>query len=212
MSAVGGAVMVLVGYAVGAVPWGVVLGRLFHSTDLREHGSGNIGTTNAYRVFGWKFSVGVLALDIVKGAVPVLLARWLGGGDWLQSFVAVATVIGHCWSPFINFRGGKGVATTAGAVAALTPWVLLAFPLMVVIVAVWRYVSLASLIGVASAAVGVTGAAMFGHGSPAWAFALWAMTAIIVVQHRQNIGRLRSGNERRLTRRSGRPTQSPATR
>src|SRR5687768_6985245 len=102
MSAVGGAFMVLVGYAVGAVPWGVVLGRLFHSTDLRDHGSGNIGSTNAYRVFGWKFSIGVLALDIVKGAVPVLLTRLLGGGDWVQSFVAVATVVGHCWSPFIS--------------------------------------------------------------------------------------------------------------
>jgi acyl phosphate:glycerol-3-phosphate acyltransferase len=200
MSAGGGAVMVCFGYLLGAVPWGVVLGRILHSTDLRDHGSGSTGSTNAYRVLGWKISVVVLVLDIVKGAVPVLLTRWLGGGDWLQAIVAVATVIGHCWSPFIHFRGGKGVATTAGAAAALTPWVLLVVPLMIVVVAIWRYVSLASMIAVATAAVAVSVADLLGYGATAWVFALWAMTAIIVLQHRSNIERLRSGTERRLTR------------
>jgi glycerol-3-phosphate acyltransferase PlsY len=200
MSAVGGAFMVCFGYLLGAVPWGVVLGRILQSTDLRNHGSGSTGSTNAYRVLGWRVSVIVLVLDIVKGAVPVLLTRWLGGGEWLQAFVAVATVVGHCWSPFIHFRGGKGVATTAGAAAALTPWVLLVVPLMVFVVAIWRYVSLASMIAVATAAVGVTVADLLGHGSPAWVFALWAMTAVIVAQHRSNIERLRAGTERRLTR------------
>jgi glycerol-3-phosphate acyltransferase PlsY len=200
MSALAGAIMIFFGYGLGAVPWGIVLGRIFHSTDLRDHGSGNTGTTNAYRVLGWKISVSVMVLDIVKGAVAVLLTRWLGGGEWLQAFVAVATVIGHCWSPFIHFRGGKGVATTAGAAAALTPWVLLVVPVMVLVLAVWRYVSLASMVAVATAAVGVTVADLLGYGSPAWVFALWAMTAIIFIQHRSNIGRLRSGTERRLTR------------
>jgi acyl phosphate:glycerol-3-phosphate acyltransferase len=201
MSAVGGAIMILIGFTLGAVPWGVVLGRIFHRTDLRDHGSGNIGTTNAYRVLGWRYSAAVLILDIFKGAAPVLLTRWLGGGEWLQAFVAVATVVGHCWSPFLSFHGGKGVATTAGAAGALTPWVLLTVPLMILIVARWRYVSLASIISVITAAIGVTVADLVGHGSPAWVFALWAMSAIIVFQHRENIGRLRSGTERRLTRR-----------
>jgi acyl phosphate:glycerol-3-phosphate acyltransferase len=201
MSAVGGAIMILIGFTLGAVPWGVVLGRIFHRTDLRDHGSGNIGTTNAYRVLGWRYSAAVLVLDILKGAAPVLLTRWLGGGEWLQAFVAVATVVGHCWSPFLGFHGGKGVATTAGAAGALTPWVLLTVPLMILIVARWRYVSLASIISVVTAAIGVTVADMVGYGSPAWVFALWAMSAIIVFQHRENIGRLRSGTERRLTRR-----------
>ncbi len=201
MSDLGGLAMIVLAFALGAIPWGVVLGRVLHRTDLRDHGSGNIGTTNAYRVLGWRFSVAVMALDILKGAFPVLLTRWLGGGDWLQAIVAVTTVAGHCWSPFIGFRGGKGVATTAGAAAALTPWVLLAFPLMVGIVARWRYVSLASIIGVISAALGVTVAFFIGRGNASWVFALWAMTAIIVFQHRTNIDRLRSGSERRLTRR-----------
>jgi glycerol-3-phosphate acyltransferase PlsY len=194
------------------VPWGVVLGRILHSTDLRDHGSGSTGTTNAYRVLGWRVSIAVMVLDIVKGAVPVLLTRWLGGGEWLQAFVAVATVIGHCWSPFIHFRGGKGVATTAGAAGALTPWVLLVVPLMILVVAIWRYVSLASMIAVATAAVGVTVAELLGYGSPAWVFALWAMTAIIVIQHRENIGRLRSGTERRLTRNRRLAAQNPGLR
>jgi glycerol-3-phosphate acyltransferase PlsY len=201
MSAVGGAIMILIGFTLGAVPWGVVLGRIFHRTDLRDHGSGNIGTTNAYRVLGWRYSAAVLILDILKGAAPVLLTRWLGGGEWLQAFVAVATVVGHCWSPFLGFHGGKGVATTAGAAGALTPWVLLTVPLMILIVARWRYVSLASIISVVTAAVGVTVADLVGLGNPAWVFALWAMSAIIVFQHRENIGRLRHGTERRLTRR-----------
>jgi len=192
--------LVVFGFGLGAIPWGVVLGRVFLRTDLRDHGSGNIGTTNAYRVLGWRYSVAVMLLDIIKGAIPVLVTNWLGGGDWLQALVAVAAVAGHCWSPFIGFRGGKGVATTAGAAAALTPWVLLAFPLMVAIVAKWRYVSLASIVGVVMAAIGVTVSYLLGHGSPAWVFALWAMTAIILIQHRANIGRLRSGTERRLTR------------
>jgi acyl phosphate:glycerol-3-phosphate acyltransferase len=201
MSDLGGLAMIFLAFALGAIPWGVVLGRILHRTDLREHGSGNIGTTNAYRVLGWRFSIAVMALDILKGAFPVLLTRWLGGGDWLQAIVAVTTVAGHCWSPFIRFRGGKGVATTAGAAAALTPWVLLSFPLMVVIVARWRYVSLASIVGVMVAAIGVTVAYLIGHGDASWVFALWAMSAIIVFQHRTNINRLRSGTERRLTRR-----------
>jgi glycerol-3-phosphate acyltransferase PlsY len=212
MSAVGGAIMVCFGYLLGAVPWGVVLGRIVHSTDLREHGSGSTGSTNAYRVLGWKVSVIVLVLDIFKGAVPVLLTRWLGGGDWLQAFVAVATVVGHCWSPFIHFRGGKGVATTAGAAAALTPWVLLVVPLMILVVVIWRYVSLASMIAVATAAVGVTVADLLGYGNAAWVFALWEMTAIIVVQHRSNIERLRSGTERRLTRHRRLTAENPAIR
>jgi acyl phosphate:glycerol-3-phosphate acyltransferase len=210
MSAFGGAVMILIGFALGAVPWGVVLSRILHRTDLRDHGSGNIGTTNAYRVLGWRFSVTVLILDFVKGAVAILLARWLGGGEWLQAVVGVATVAGHCWSPFIGFRGGKGVATTAGAATAMTPYVLLALPLMILIVARWRYVSLASLIGVVGAAIGVTFAYLIGRESPAWVFALWTMSAIVVIQHRENIGRLRHGTERRLTRRLPIPANGSA--
>jgi glycerol-3-phosphate acyltransferase PlsY len=202
MSDLAGVTLVVFGFGLGAIPWGVVLGRVFLRTDLRDHGSGNIGTTNAYRVLGWRYSVAVMMLDIIKGAIPVLITNWLGGGDWLQALVAVAAVAGHCWSPFIGFRGGKGVATTAGAAAALTPWVLLAFPLMVAIVVKWRYVSLASIVGVVMAAIGVTVAYLLGYGSPAWVFALWAMTAIILVQHRANIERLRHGTERRLTRRN----------
>jgi glycerol-3-phosphate acyltransferase PlsY len=200
MSPVAGAGLLLFGYGLGAVPWGVILGKSFHQTDLREHGSGNIGSTNAYRVLGWKISGAVLVLDLAKGAAPVLLARWLGGGEWLPSLVAVAAVAGHCWSPLIQFRGGKGVATAAGATVALTPWILVLVPLMVCIVAIWRYISLASLTVAASAALGITVAELLGRGSWAWVFAFWAVVAVIFVKHKPNIKRLRSGTERRFVR------------
>lgn len=201
MGFLAGGALIVASYAAGAVPWGVVLGRLFQNTDLREHGSGATGTTNAYRVLGWRISAAVLTLDFLKGLLPVLVGRWLGASDWLLAAVAVATVVGHCWSPFIRFDGGKGVATGAGAAAGLFPWVLLVLPLMVAIVAVTRYVSLASLVGSVLAAVGITASAALGGAAWATAVGISAMVVVIVVQHRGNIRRLLAGNERRLVRR-----------
>jgi len=198
-----GAIVLLAGaYAVGAIPWGVVIGRQFASTDLRKHGSKSTGTTNAYRVLGWRVSVAVLVLDMLKGAVPVLVARWVDANWWIVAAVGVATVIGHCWSPFIRFDGGKGMATGAGAIAAMVPWVLLVFPLMVLIVAVTRYVSLASMVGTAIAAVGLVVAAFMGWAPIEAAIACVAVLAIILLRHQGNIQRLLEGKERRLTRRS----------
>lgn len=193
-----GLLLVGVAYAAGAVPWGVVLGRVFARTDLRRHGSGSTGATNALRVLGWRISLAVFALDFLKGFLPVVLARLVGLDGWWLTGVGVATVAGHCWSPAIGFRGGKGMATGAGAAAALFPWVLLVFPLMVVIVVLTRYVSLASVVGslVVSGVVVVLGLL----GSLAWsvAIAILAITAIIVVQHHGNIRRLVAGTERRF--------------
>jgi acyl phosphate:glycerol-3-phosphate acyltransferase len=197
-----GAILLLAGaYAVGAIPWGVVLGRVFASTDLRSHGSKSTGSTNAYRVLGWRISVAVLVLDMLKGVVPVLVARWADADWWIVAAAGVATVIGHCWSPFIRFEGGKGMATGAGAIAAMVPWVLLVFPLMVLIVALTRYVSLASMAGTALATLGLIVAAFLGWVPVEAAFACLGLLAIILLRHQGNIQRLREGNERRLTRR-----------
>jgi glycerol-3-phosphate acyltransferase PlsY len=197
-----GAILLLAGaYAVGAIPWGVVLGRVFASTDLRSHGSKSTGSTNAYRVLGWRISVAVLLLDMLKGVVPVLVARWADADWWIVAAAGVATVIGHCWSPFIRFEGGKGMATGAGAIAAMVPWVLLVFPLMVLIVALTRYVSLASMAGTALATLGLIVAAFLGWVPVEAAFACLGLLAIILLRHQGNIQRLREGNERRLTRR-----------
>lgn len=203
MTILGAALLVTAAYLSGAIPWGVVLGRLFAGTDLREHGSQSTGTTNAYRILGWKFSASVFVLDFAKGLIPVLVARWLDTGWWVAGVVAVATVVGHCWSVFIGFDGGKGMATGGGALAAMVPWVLLILPVMALIVWATRYVSLASLVGTALAVVLATAAALSGEEPAAVAVAFATVGAIIFVRHQSNIGRLLAGNERRLTRRSG---------
>ncbi len=193
-----GIVFVAAAYLLGGIPWGVVLGRLFQHTDLRDYGSGGTGATNALRVLGWRISVAVLILDFLKGLLPVLVARRVGLGDWWVAAVAVAAVVGHCWSPYIRFRGGKGMATGAGAAAALFPAVLLALPLVVAIVAVTRYVSLASL--TASVVVSLALIAMAAAGKASWsvAAAVVLITAIIVHKHESNIRRLLAGAERKF--------------
>lgn len=195
---VGAALLVVAAYAAGAVPWGLLLGRWTKNVDLRQHGSRSTGATNALRVLGWRVSLAVFVLDFLKGFVPVTVAQAVGlDGGWVAA-VGVATVAGHCWSPAIGFRGGKGMATGAGAAAAMVPAVLLILPLVVAIVAVTRYVSLASLTASVVAAGLVI--AMAFSGSLPWSVALGivAITAIIVVQHHSNIQRLLSGTERRF--------------
>jgi glycerol-3-phosphate acyltransferase PlsY len=126
------------------------------------------------------------------------MARRVGLGDWWVAAVAVAAVVGHCWSPYIRFRGGKGMATGAGAAAALFPAVLLALPLVVASVAVTRYVSLASL--TASVVVSLALIAMAAAGKANWsvAAAVVLITAIIVYKHESNIRRLLAGAERKF--------------
>jgi glycerol-3-phosphate acyltransferase PlsY len=189
-------------YLLGAAPWGVILGRLFAGTDIRRQGSGSTGTTNAYRVLGVKFSVVVLVLDFLKGMLPVLIAGWLGAGDWAIAAAGVAAVVGHCWSPFIHFSGGKGVATGGGAVFALIPWLWLALIPMVAILLLTKYMSVASLtVSLCCAAAAVVLAAA---GDQPWAsaVAVLVIVAIIVYRHRANIERLRAGTELKLSRRS----------
>lgn len=187
-----------VAYAAGSIPWGVVLGRMLASTDLTARGSGGTGATNALRVLGWRFSIAVFTLDFMKGLLPVVLARWLGVEGWVLAVVGLVAVVGSCWSPWIGFRGGKGMSTGAGAAAGLMFWVLLVLPLMVLIVLLTRYVSLASLAGsvTVSAVLIVLGALDV---VPWYVIAeVLGITAIIVAQHRANIRRLLRGTERRF--------------
>ncbi|MGI8476847.1 MAG: glycerol-3-phosphate 1-O-acyltransferase PlsY [Thermomicrobiales bacterium] len=192
-------------YGAGAVPWGVILGRVFIGTDLRDHGSGSTGTTNAYRVLGWRYSVAVLVLDFLKGMLPVLLVRWLGVDGWIVAAVGVAAAAGHCWSPFIGFRGGKAMATGAGATIAMVPPLALVVIPMALIVLWTRYVSLASIIGSLIAAVGVVVGAILGHVPVPYAVGCVIIIAVILLRHRGNFERLMDGTERRLSRPTSRP-------
>ena len=193
-----GPLLVLIGLLAGSIPFGYLAGRSMQGIDLRNVGSGGTGATNVLRTLGKKASATVLILDFLKGLLPVVAARWLGLDEWWVAAVAVATVVGHCWSPFIGFKGGKGVATGGGAAIALFPPVLLVVPVVLLIIWQSRFVSLGSLIG---AGVAIVLAAAFAlAGQVPWAFvvAIAAIAAIIVFRHRENIGRLRSGTERKF--------------
>jgi glycerol-3-phosphate acyltransferase PlsY len=193
-----GPLLVLIGLLAGSIPFGYLAGRLLQGIDLRNIGSGGTGATNVLRTLGKKASAAVLILDFLKGLLPVLAARWMDAGDWWIAAVAIATVVGHCWSPFIAFRGGKGVATGGGAAIALFPPVLLVVPVVLLIIWQSRYVSLGSLIGAGLAVVLAAVAAATGQLAWASVAAIAVIAAIIVFRHRDNIDRLRSGSERQL--------------
>src|SRR5215213_9364878 len=146
MNWIGGIALLVAAYAVAAVPWGVVLGKYFSGIDLRGYGSKSIGTTNALRVLGWRISLAVFVLDFLKGLIPVVLARAFGLSDWMVALIGIATVAGHCWSPYIRFKGGKGVATGGGVALGLFPWLLVLIPIMAIVVALTKYVSLGSIL------------------------------------------------------------------
>lgn len=197
------ALLVAVAYGAGAVPWGLVLARWVFHVDLLRHGSRSTGATNALRVLGWRASVLVFALDFLKGFVPVAVGRWVGLNGWLVAAVGVAAVVGHCWSPLLRFRGGKGMATGAGAAAGMFPWVLLVGPLMALIVLLTRYVSLASLIGSLVVSLVVVWLGVVGLVAWSVSLAIVAITTIIVLKHEGNIRRLLAGTERRFGESAG---------
>jgi glycerol-3-phosphate acyltransferase PlsY len=188
-------------YLVGALPIGYLVGRAFGIADIRHHGSGNIGATNVLRTAGRLPAVLTLIGDIVKGWSAVAAGAYLSGGDaGLTALSAVAAVIGNCWSIFLGFRGGKGVATGFGALLRLVPLATLPAALVwIAVTIVSRYVSLGSL--VAALCVPVA-ALMLARYPGASVLAAAAVAVIVVGRHHENITRLLAGSERRLGRRA----------
>ncbi len=181
------------------------MGRLFFGRDIRALGSGNAGGTNALRVFGWRAALPVMAVDVGKGALAALLPRALAVGDpaWLAVACAAAAVIGHVLPVLAGFRGGKGVATGAGAFLVLAPWAALACGVVwVLVVALTRIVSLASL--VAALALPAAVALLAGHRVPWLLPVSAALAGLVMWTHRSNLRRLAHGEEARIT--VGRPT------
>jgi glycerol-3-phosphate acyltransferase PlsY len=191
------ALWLLAAYVLGATPTAYLAGRLARGIDLREHGSRNLGATNVYRVLGWAWAIPVALIDITKGAIPVaLFAHWAGGELWLAVAVGVAAVLGHIFSPYVGFKGGKGVATAAGMFIALAPLaVAIALPLWGICLWLTGYVSLSSILAAATFPLLVR------LTRPEAVATLWAsvaLAALIVVSHRANIRRLLAGTENRF--------------
>jgi glycerol-3-phosphate acyltransferase PlsY len=187
-------------YLIGSIPTSFLVGRL-KGIDLRQHGSKNLGATNLYRVLGWRYAVPVGLFDIAKGYVPVaVIGPAVAGGVLIPLLCGVAAVLGHMFSPFIAFKGGKGVATGAGVVLAMAPLAFLgAFGIWVVLLLLTGYVSLGS---VAAAASLPFLTAWLYPDRPAVLWITAALGALVVWMHRDNIGRLLKGTESRFGRKA----------
>lgn len=187
-------------FLLGAIPFGYLAGRM-RGVDLRQHGSGNIGATNVLRVLGVVPGILVLLLDVLKGYVPVLLAHRLALDAWGTMAAGLLAILGHTFSPFLRFRGGKGIATSLGVLLGLSPPVagasLLTF---LVVVLLTRTVSLGSLVAA------FTQAALFWvlpHPPPYRLLGLLA-ALFVFIKHWPNIQRLRSGTESKIGRKKPR--------
>ena len=194
-------------YLVGAIPTSYLAGRLFRGIDLREHGSKNLGATNVYRTLGWKYAIPVGLFDIAKGAVPVLVfAPRVSDSQVFALACGIAAILGHVFSVFVRFRGGKGVATAAGVMLGLTPLALgVAALTWLAIVALSGYVSLASIAAAAVFPVAVYFLERLERPEILWLDVLVAVA--IVWLHRANIRRLLDGTESRFGRRSAPPAR-----
>ena len=189
-----------------AVPWGLVLGKWLKGVDVRQAGSGATGTTNSLRVLGWRIALAIFVLDFTKGVVPVVLARWWDLPDWAVAIAAIAATAGHCWSPYIRMKGGKGMATGGGAAVAMFPLLFLFLLFVIAVVAVTRYVSLASILTAMLGPIILVILAFFDIVPGWWAVGVVGIGIIVVIQHRTNIRRLLNGTENKFGQRAAPPT------
>ncbi len=188
----------LLGYLLGAIPFGVIAGKL-KGVDVRKVGSGKTGTANVTRSLGMRIGLLVMALDIGKGALAVVLGKALGDNTVAPVLSGIAAVVGHNWSVFIGFGGGRGVSTGVGGLLALAPLAGLAAALAAFsTMGISRYVSLGSILGTIVGALVLVALVLVDR--YVWHYTIYGLVVapLIIYQHRDNIGRLLRGEERRL--------------
>lgn len=182
-------------YLLGSVPFALIISRVFYQIDIREHGSGNVGATNVVRVLGKGPGIACFVLDFLKGAVPVWVGTHLGFPWWAILLLGVSAILGHSKSVFLGFTGGKSVATGAGVVVALAPWVgLTVLGVWAVVFGLSRIVSLGSILAAASLPLWMI---VFHEPLPYVIFA-GLIAFYVIVRHRSNIERLLKGQEPRM--------------
>jgi len=190
-------------YLLGSIPFGYVLPRILRGDDVRRHGSGNVGATNVWRVYGWSLGLPVALLDVAKGLVPAVVGLRLGG-DWLGIVAGSAAMVGHARPVYLGFtKGGKMVATAGGVALALAPFAALGCAVVwLAAFAIGRYASLASI---AAALALPLLCLVLGSSWPVVAFTAGAAVGVLAL-HRQNVRRLLAGTEPRFSR--GAPSSS----
>ncbi|HOB90551.1 MAG TPA: glycerol-3-phosphate 1-O-acyltransferase PlsY [Bacillota bacterium] len=187
-----------IGYFIGSIPFGVLIGQQAAGVDVRRLGSGNIGATNVLRVLGPRIAAVVLATDVAKGMVAVLIGKWLVGGETVPLIAGLAAVVGHNWSVFLRLGGGKGVATTVGVVIATMPLVAaIAILAFAVVVGITRYVSLGSLVLACTLPI----AAWLSDRPVLHTVFALILGLMVIWRHRSNIVRLIEGRENKLGKR-----------
>lgn len=190
----------VLGYVMGALPNGVWLGKYFKNIDIREHGSKNSGATNAYRVLGPKYGIMVLILDALKGFLPPFLASRFGVSGNILLIIGVLAIVGHSLSFFLNFKGGKGVATSLGVFLFLIPNVTLALLIIFILVVYFtRYISLGSIIAAAALPI-LTAFSPIKNDVDKIPLTIMTLLigAFVIWRHRTNITRLMNGTENKF--------------
>lgn len=192
---------VYVAIGIGAYLWGslspaLIISDRIGKKDVRKYGSGNAGTTNMMRTFGWKFGLMTFVLDVIKGVAAALIGRWVGGQIGM-SVAAVLVIVGHNWPVYYGFKGGKGIASTLGVMFVLMPMqTAILLPVVILIMALTRYVSVGSMLGVILESICVF---IFYPGETLLQVTVAVLTVLALFGHRENIKRLCNGTENKLS-------------
>ena len=194
------AIVVPVAYLLGATPWGYIIPKLLRGVDIRQYGSGNVGGANVQRTVGWGLAIVVMVLDMGKGVLAVAMAWLVSGHSPVAEVVAgIMAIIGHDWSVFLRFKGGRGVAAAGGASFIIAPLVTVAVLLVFVFTALKsRYVSLGSVVGALALPAIFCALAAFDIYDWTYVYLYVVATPLVIFHHRGNIQRLIRGTERKL--------------
>lgn len=195
--------ILILAYLFGSIPWALVIGKVFYKTDIRNHGSGNLGGSNAGRVLGKKAGVAVIALDALKALLSVVLAKVMNMSDTICVLAGLMCCVGHCFPIFANFKGGKAVATTVGFVIGISVLITHEFMIMslipiitfFVVLKTTKFVSLSSMIAIGMAAV----CAFIAQDNLVISLSITVLWLFVCYRHKANIGRLLKGSETKIT-------------
>ena len=191
--------VIILSYLIGAIPFGVIVGKLTSGIDVRNHGSGSMGMTNVLRIVGARAGILVFLADMAKGAVAVALAGLIIGPGYGMVAGGVAAVIGHNWPVYIGFRGGRGVTTGFGALLVLSwPVGLISFAIFLLVVGLSRYVSLGSMLGAVTMLVAMIPFVVLDVEPFAYLVYGLVIVSLIIFRHRGNIQRLLAGTEPKI--------------